>query len=61
MKLFIYVTNDEYELPLAVADSQAELARMTGKNPMSISHALFHVRHGDYKHSRYQEIEVDDD
>ena len=61
MKLFIYVTNDKYELPLAVADSVPELARMTGKNPTSIRTALFHVRHGNYKHSCYQEVEVEDD
>ena len=35
-KLYMKVTNDEYELPLAVADSIADLARMTGVKPESL-------------------------
>lgn len=31
-KLWMKVTNDEYELPLAVTESAAELARMVGVN-----------------------------
>lgn len=31
MKIYIAVTNDKYELPVAVADTQEELGIMTGK------------------------------
>lgn len=30
MNLYIYVTRDKFKLPLAVGDSQAELASMVG-------------------------------
>ena len=33
---WLIVTADEYELPLVVADSVAELAKMTGINPVVI-------------------------
>lgn len=37
MKLYMMVTNDEYELPLAVAASAQELARLVGeKTPNNI-------------------------
>lgn len=36
MKLYAKVSTDKYELPLAVADSPRELARMTGNTCGSI-------------------------
>lgn len=36
MTLYMEVTQDEYELPLAVASSVRELARMLGKNRTTI-------------------------
>lgn len=29
--IYMQVTNDKYELPIAIADSVAELSRITGK------------------------------
>lgn len=40
MKIYIATTPDEYELPLFVADSAAELARMCGYNPQHIYVAI---------------------
>ena len=35
-RLYLYVTDDKYELPLVVADSVAELARKVGRNESSV-------------------------
>lgn len=51
--LYIMVTSDEYELPMAVADSQAELVKMTGVDPSGLSKSL--KRDG---WSKYQKIPV---
>ena len=57
MTIFMRVTDDEYELPVAVADNQSELARMVGVDPSSVWHALHHG----WKKSTYVAVEVDDD
>ena len=56
MTIFMRVTDDEYELPVAVADNQSELARMVGVDPSSVWHALHHG----WKKSSYVAVEVDD-
>ena len=33
MKVYVYVKNDKYQLPIAVADTQRELSRMLKKCP----------------------------
>ena len=35
--IYVATTYDKYELPVAVADSVAELAKLTGKNKVSIA------------------------
>ena len=60
MTLFLMVTDDEYELPLAVADSAAELARITGKRENTIYSAICHAKKGDRK-SIYHKIEIMDE
>lgn len=59
-KVYMAVSKDEYELPYAVADSQAELARMLGVDPQSIRKAFFAIRHGRCIKTRYREVEIDD-
>lgn len=63
MILYLCVTNDEYELPVAVADTQAELARMRGVHFSTISGALRRTftRHNINKKFKYIEVEVTDD
>lgn len=61
MKLYMKVTNDEYELPLAVADTQEELAKLLGVSRTAVSKALTHQKSHVYSTSSYKEIEVDDD
>ncbi len=40
MALYMAVTPDKYELPLAIADSKAELARICNEEPSTISRKL---------------------
>jgi len=54
MNLYIMVSNDKYELPLAVADSVKELAEMTNKTSGTIYSAISHVKSGALKHSIYK-------
>lgn len=42
--VYMMISHDEYELPLAVADTIRELARMLGKNPNTISSIMRHAR-----------------
>lgn len=57
MTLYMKVTRDKYELPVAVADSKSELACMVGVAPSSVCHAL----ERGWKKSTYVAVEVDDD
>lgn len=59
-KLWMKVTDDKYELPLAVAESAADLARMVGIKPASLYSILSRDRHGKL-HSSYREVEIDDE
>lgn len=42
--VYMMISHDEYELPLAVADTIRELAWMLGKNPNTISSIMRHAR-----------------
>ena len=44
--MFVYmkVTKDEYELPIAIADSIPKLAAMLGIKPQSIYDSMRHVK-----------------
>ena len=58
MKVYIAVTRDKYEFPIAMADSVVELAKMTKANPKTIYSAISHIRSGRRKTSIYQEVEI---
>lgn len=55
--LYMLVTKDELELPIAVADSPAELGRMIGVNANTISSAISKAESRGNK-SRYVRVEV---
>lgn len=61
MKLYLQVTDDRFEFPVAIAESQAELARMVGVSTNTIGSALCNLRSGRYKSSIYREVDIDDD
>ena len=52
--LWLMVTKDKYQLPLAVADTAEELAAMVGVKPCTIVKSVTHR-----KKSRYIRISVD--
>ena len=41
--LWLYVTKDEYELPIAVGSSAADLAKQIGRHPGSIKSSIYHA------------------
>jgi hypothetical protein len=55
MKLYIKTTMDDLELPVAVAGSAQELARMTGTTAASIYSSISH------KHKGWARVEVEDE
>ena len=61
MTLYMKVTKDEYELPIAVAETQAELAHMLGVKPMLVYNGIRSIRTGQVKHSSYKIVEVEDE
>lgn len=60
MTLWMAVTNDEYELPIAVADTCKELATMIGVDAYSIRKHRWWCKTNGVK-CQYHKIEVDDD
>lgn len=61
MRLYMMVSKDEYELPLAVADTARELAEMAGGSENSIRSFISKYERGDIKNSRYRKVVVDDE
>lgn len=59
MKLYVLIDlNDKYELPLAVCDSQQELADVAGTTLGNVRSMLSKTRHGKTKRSRFVEVEL---
>lgn len=50
--IWLKVSNDEYELPLAVADSAVELAELVGTTATTIYSSMSHVKHQDGQNYR---------
>lgn len=58
--IYMEVTRDKYELPLAVADSPYELARMRRVDVTSILKAIRGLKMGTRRKSIYRLVWVDD-
>lgn len=61
MHVYMMVTQDKYELPLAIADSSYELARITGTNAISIRSAISHAKDRNSKRSKWVKVEIDEE
>lgn len=61
MRIYMEVTRDEYELPMAVADSPAMLAQICGVSRDCVSSSCSKYRSGKYKSARFISVEVDED
>lgn len=57
--LYLLVTEDEYELPIAVCDSIKELANTIGVNQNAITSCLCKYRKGKIKKSKYRKVLVE--
>lgn len=60
MVLWMKVTDDEYELPIAIADSRAKLARKLGIKPNSIATAIYRAKNTDHRQV-FVKVIVDDE
>jgi len=60
MTLFMMIDNNNCELPMAVADSKSELARMLGIKQSTITRNMASARKGICR-AKYIEIECEDD
>lgn len=60
MKVWMRITNDDFQLPVAVADTAAELAAMCGTSANSIVSAVSHVKAGRKKFCSYVCVEIDE-
>ena len=58
--LWMQVTDDKYELPLVVAKSAGELARLTGQKRSSICSCISHAEKRGGR-SRYVRVIIEDD
>lgn len=59
MKLYMEITTDEYELPVAVADTPTDLARLLNVTRSSVWQCLH--RNKGIKKSKYIEVEIEED
>ena len=58
MVVWMMVTKDEYELPVFIADSAEELARITGAPRNNISSMASKYNSGVLKRSKFQRVEI---
>lgn len=61
MTVWILVTRDEFELPVAIADTAKELARICGVSNRTVISGALRSKSGKVKKSRYIKVEIDDD
>lgn len=61
MKLYLEITRDIYQLPIAVADSPHELAWMCGTTNAVISSMVTRTAKGEYRRPRYIVVEIDEE
>lgn len=62
--LYVAYTQDKYELPIAVADTAEELARMIGTTANRIYSVISKTKKYGYEHPKYRRVvvpEVDDE
>ena len=59
--IYMQVTTDEYELPVAVANSIGELAEITGFTYNQIATRISWVKSGKIKKKEFVKVEVSDE
>lgn len=56
--VYMKITRDEYELPLAIANSAAELARILGVEPKTVINCMSRARTGRRHSTQYIRVDV---
>ncbi len=57
--VYVAVTRDRFELPVAVADTQWDLARMLGVSEGAVSKGVRYAERGGKRRSRYRKVWID--
>lgn len=60
MTLWLKVTADKYEFPLAIGDTAGQLALMTGVSTNAIHSAISNAKRGGYR-CQYVKVEIEED
>lgn len=60
MKIWMKVTQDEFELPLAVADSSYELAKMCGTTANNVRSTVAKAKSGIIKNPSFVMVKVEE-
>ena len=60
MIIWLKVTDDEYELPVAVADTQDELARICNTTKNSIASSMSHFEKGRIGKCLYRKVVIEE-
>ena len=61
MKLYMVVTNDKYELPVAVSEKRVEIAKMTGMALSSVCNAFARADRTKHPTGKYKYVIVEDE
>lgn len=61
VKLYIWQSKDEYELPLFVTDSLEELARVCGRSKMQILSLISKKNSGEVKRCAFDRVTIEED
>ena len=60
MIVYMEISKDKYELPVAIADSVEKLAKIRKVSANSIASRMYHCKRGGYW-CRYIKVEIEDD
>lgn len=59
-RLYLYVTNDKFEFPIAIADTQKELAEITGISLSAVKAGFSRSNRGLVEETRYKMVEIEE-
>ena len=60
MTVYMEVTTDKYELPVAMADSARELSRMTGAPISTIYKSVSRIKSGEHRRGRFIKVIIEE-
>ncbi len=59
--VYMEISKDKYELPVAIANSVPELARITGYSENVISSTISHAKNKQWRWSKFIKVEIEDE